>query len=141
MDDEETCDLRVNDPRDSKQAGFKSAAAEYIGQVLSLDQRFVRNRPATYFWWVRGDESRILGLRDGDLLIVDRSLEPAHGDLVVCVIGGEFRIRRLRRWGQILVPAPLRRSEETDPFEKAEVWGVIRVFARELKHGHRPRGR
>jgi DNA polymerase V len=123
------------DPRDLRQLGFKSGAAEYIGQVLSLDRRVVRNPPATFFWRVRGDELRRIGLRHGDLLVVDRSMEPRHDCLAVCVIAGEFRVRRLRGWGGILVPVNLRRSTEIDPLEPAEVWGVVKAIVRELDHG------
>lgn len=127
------------DPRDLRQRGFRSGAAEWIEGVLSLDQRAIRNPYSTFFWRAKGDESRILGIRDGDLLLVDRAEEPQHGDLAVCVIDREFRIRRIRRWGKVLVPAPLRRSEKVDPLEATEVWGVIVLVIRELKHPSRPR--
>ena len=136
---EETEEGFPSDPRDLRQRGFRSGAAEYIGQVLSLDQHLIRNRPSTFFWRVRGDVTRILGLRNGDLLLVDRSLEPRHDDLAVVVVEKRFRIRRLRRWGDTLIPAPLRRSEKIDPFESWEVWGVIRAVIRDFKHGDRAR--
>jgi DNA polymerase V len=126
-----------SDPRDLRQLGFKSHATEYIGQSLSLDQRFVTHKPATYYWRVNGDEVRRLGFRDGDLLVVDKSLQPRHGCLAVCVIDGQFRVRRLRRWGDLLIPVPLHRPTEFNPFEQTEVWGVIRAVVREFKEGIR----
>jgi DNA polymerase V len=106
-----------NDPRDLRQLCFKSGAAEYIHQVLSLDREFVKNPPATYFWRVRGDEYRILGLKNRDLLIVDCSVKPAHGSLAICVIDGYYRIRRLQRWRGEFLPLRLRNPSLTDPFD------------------------
>src|SRR4051812_48186222 len=117
--------MSARDPRDLTQKGFKSNAAEYIGRVLSLDQRVMRNSPSTFFWKVNGDEIRRLGFRDGDLLVVDRSLTPGHGCVAVCIIDDNPCVRRLRRWGDVLVPVPLWRPTQFDPFEKVEVWGVV----------------
>ncbi len=121
-----------NTPLDLRQKGFKSGAAEYIGRLLNLDQRLITNRPASFFWRVRGDEARILGLKHGDLLLVDRSLPPRHGRLAVCVINRKFYIRRLRRFGAVLVPARLKTGDASDPFEVPEIWGVIRAVIREF---------
>lgn len=129
MDDREDV---PRDPRDLRQVGFKSGAAEYIREVLSLDKRLIRNPAATFFWRVKGDELRRIGLRDGDLLVVDRSEEARHDNLAVCVIEGQFRIRRLRGWGGVLVPVPLRNSTHLDPLEPAEVWGVVKAIIREV---------
>jgi DNA polymerase V len=128
-----------DDPRDLRQLGFRSGAAEYLSHVLSLDQHIIQNPYATFFWKAKGDEARILGIKDGDLLIVDRSEEPRHDDIVVCIIDRVFRIRRIRRFGDLLIPAPLRRSEKMDPFESCEVWGVIVFVVREFKHPNRAR--
>jgi DNA polymerase V len=123
------------DPRDLRQRGFKSGAYEYIGQVLSLSKfmdGFIRNPAATYYWWVRGSEARLLGLREGDLMVVDRSLKPRHGSLVVCVVNRKFRVRRMRRWGDTLAPVPLKNSTRCDPLERVRVWGVISLVLRDV---------
>jgi DNA polymerase V len=138
MSGDETDDSLADDPRDLRQKGFRSPAAEYIGQKLSLDRKLNKNPPSTFFWRVRGDELRVMGIRDGDLLVVDRSRRPMHGSLAVCIIDRQFRIRRLRRWGDVLVPMPLRRRPEIDPLEPAEVWGVVRAIVRDLEHESRP---
>lgn len=122
------------DPRDMHLMGFKSGAFEYFKGRLSLDKEFIPDPSATYFTWVKGDETRRIGLRNGDLLVVDCSLEPSHGDLVICVVRGRFRVRRIRLWGEHLVPVPLRRSEEIDPLEPVEVWGVVSGFFRPLRY-------
>lgn len=133
---EQTEEEFPSDPRDVRHQGFRSGAAEYIGETLDLNRRLVRNRPATFFWRVRGDETRILGLKNGDLLLVDRSLPPDHGNLVICIMEKRFRIRRLRRWGDHLISAPLRRSERARNTEPAEVWGVVRAVIREFEYVH-----
>ena len=129
----------VRDARDLRQRGFRSGAAEYISDHLNLDQRLVKNPFSTFFWQARGDEARIVGIRNGDLLVLDLSEEPQHGDLAVVWMNRGFRIRRLRRWGDQLVPVPLRRFEKLDPFEEIEVWGVILFVVREFRHPRRPR--
>jgi DNA polymerase V len=80
-------------------AGFPSPADDYIEDRLDLNQLLVKNGPATYFLNVVGDSMVGAGIFEGDKLIVDRSLEPKHGNIVVAVVDGEHTVKRLFKRG------------------------------------------
>jgi DNA polymerase V len=77
-------------------AGFPSPADEYLDQTLNLHSYLVRNPPATFFVRVTGDSMRDAGILDGDLLVVDRSLDATPGRIVVASIDGELLVKRLK---------------------------------------------
>lgn len=76
-------------------AGFPSPADEFLDPALNLHTHLVRNPPATFFVRVTGDSMRDAGILDGDLLVIDRSLEPTIGRIVVASIDGELLVKRL----------------------------------------------
>ena len=76
--------------------GFPSPAQDYIEERLDLNAFIVRHPSATYFVKVSGDSMTDAGIFDGDLLVVDRSLKPEHGDIVIAAIEGEFTVKELR---------------------------------------------
>lgn len=77
-------------------AGFPSPADDYVETRLDLNQLLVRNRSATFFLRVKGDSMVNAGIHDGDIIVVDRSLEAADRSVVVAVIDGELTVKRLR---------------------------------------------
>jgi DNA polymerase V len=78
-------------------AGFPSPADDYVEGTLSLDGHFVPRPEATFFLRVRGDSMVGVGIHDGDLLIVDKSLEPRHGSIVIAEVHGELTVKKLYR--------------------------------------------
>lgn len=76
-------------------AGFPSPADDYVERRLSLDEHLIQHRESTFFMRVAGHSMRGLGIFDGDLLVVDRSVPAAHGCVVVAVIDGEFTVKQL----------------------------------------------
>ena len=112
-------------------AGFPSPATDYLRDSLDFNRDLIRNPEATFFGRVVGDSMIGAGLDDGDLAVIDRSLEPNNGDIIVAYINNEFTIKTLdlshRHQGYIeLLPAnpahkPIRITE-TDSFA---VWGVV----------------
>ena len=76
-------------------AGFPSPADDYVERRLSLDEHLIQHRESTFFMRVAGHSMRDLGIFDGDLLVVDRSLPAAHGCVIVAVIDGEFTVKQL----------------------------------------------
>jgi len=68
--------------------GFPSPAEDFTEDALDLNQLLVRNEPATFFYRASGTSMRGLGIFDGDILVVDRSLSPQDGDLVVAIWDG-----------------------------------------------------
>lgn len=77
--------------------GFGAAADDYAERGIDLNEQLVRNKPATFFMRVRGDAMTGAGIHDGDIVIVDRSLKPASGKVVIAVLNGEMLIRRLEK--------------------------------------------
>lgn len=77
-------------------AGFPSPADDFKQERLSLDRELVKNKEATFFARVSGQSMIGAGLNDDDLLVIDRSLEPANNKIAVCFLDGEFTVKRLR---------------------------------------------
>ncbi|MBO5775442.1 MAG: translesion error-prone DNA polymerase V autoproteolytic subunit [Kiritimatiellae bacterium] len=77
-------------------AGFPSPAEQYFEPPLDLNELLVKRPAATYFVRVEGDSMINAGINDGDLLVVDRSLSPANGDIIIASVDGDFTVKRLR---------------------------------------------
>lgn len=112
-------------------AGFPSPAEDYLRESLDFNRDLIRHPEATFYGKVEGDSMEDAGINNGDIAVIDRSVEPQHGDVVVGYVNGEFTIKFLdlthREEGYIeLRPAnknyqPIRIDENT----KFEVWGVV----------------
>ena len=121
------------------QAGFPSPAQDYITESIDLNREIVRHPAATFYGKVSGTSMIDEGIEPGDILVIDRSLEPADGDLAVCCIDGDFTLKRIHLvpgavW---LVPS----NENFDPIlvtpdNKFEIWGVVTYT---IKNNRRPR--
>lgn len=109
-------------------AGFPSPAADYEESKLDLNEHLVRNPAATFFVRVSGDSMTGAGIHDGDLLIVDRSLNPKDKNVVLAVLNGEFTVKRIRIHKQKICLEPANdkyvRQEVTEDAE-FQVWGVV----------------
>lgn len=77
-------------------AGFPSPATDYMTQAIDLNRELVRHPAATFYGRVVGDSMIDAGVNEGDVLVIDRSLEPQNGDMVVCYVDGEFALKHLR---------------------------------------------
>ena len=77
-------------------AGFPSPAEQYAEMPLDLNELLVRNPPATYFVRASGDSMTGAGIRSGDILVVDRSLDAADGSIVIANVDGEFTVKFFR---------------------------------------------
>jgi DNA polymerase V len=109
-------------------AGFPSPADDYIEQTLDLNEFLIRHPAATFFVRVRGHSMINVGIFNNDLLVVDRSLEPCDGRVVLAVVNGEFTVKRLQknRQGTFLHPEnPAFSSIEIKPDTDFEIWGVV----------------
>ena len=109
-------------------AGFPSPADDYVERGLDLNEHLIDNPEATFMVRVCGDSMVDAGIRDGDILVVDRSRDAAPGRIVVAVVDGELTVKRLLRRGSALLLAP--ENEAYAPIEIAEgrellVWGVV----------------
>jgi len=110
-------------------AGFPSPADDYVETSLDLSEALVEDEEATFYVRVAGDSMTGAGIHDGDILVVDRSVEPGKGDVVIAALGGELTVKRyeVRGGRPCLVPEaeghapiPVREGQEL------RVWGVAR---------------
>lgn len=113
---------------ESVSAGFPSPAADYMDTKLDLNELCVQNPSATFFIRVSGDSMQGAGIHDGDILIVDKSLDAKPRDVIVAVVDGEFLVKRLCRQGNMVFLAaenfhypPILIEENTN----FQVWGVV----------------
>ncbi|HEB77999.1 MAG TPA: translesion error-prone DNA polymerase V autoproteolytic subunit [Methylothermaceae bacterium] len=109
-------------------AGFPSPADDHQEDSLDLNAHLVKHPAATFFVRVEGDSMTGAGIHHGDLLVVDRALEPKPGDIVVAVVDGELTVKRLEaRDGRLwLMPE----NPDYPPLEIREgteflIWGVV----------------
>lgn len=109
-------------------AGFPSPAADYEEGRLDLNKYLIKNPVATFFVRVTGDSMIGAGIHSGDLLIVDRSIEPKNKNIVIAVINGELTVKRIKiSKGKISLQPENKEypiQHITDGME-FEVWGVV----------------
>ena len=125
-DEAPACEVRLISHRIS--AGFPSPASDYVEEGLDLNDYLVRNKPATFMFTVKGDSMVGASIEEGDKVVVDRSQEPQHNDIVVAVVDGEYTIKRLcMRDGAVeLRPEnPAFSSIRFTEGQELEVWGVV----------------
>lgn len=84
-------------------AGFPSAAEGYEDEPLNLHEWIVRNPASTFFYRVQGDDLLIEHIRDGSVLVVDRSVTPSRGRLILIEHGGDFSVMRFRPAAELVV--------------------------------------
>ena len=109
-------------------AGFPSPAEEYVEIALDLNKELIKHPASTFYARVKGDSMVDAGIQDGDLLVIDKALEPKEGCVAVCYLDGEFTVKRLavQEEGVYLMPAnaefkPIRITEENEFL----VWGIV----------------
>jgi DNA polymerase V len=110
-----------------KATGFCVAGDEYTERGIDLNEQLVKNKPATFFLRVNSDAMKEAGVHPGDVVIVDRSLEPTNGKIVIAVVDGELLIRKLEISGgrKRLVPATKKLAPIDVMEESLTVWGVV----------------
>lgn len=116
-------------------AGFPSPADDFIETSIDLNRALIKNRVATYFMRVSGNSMKGAGIDDGDLLIVDRSLQPKNNKIAVCYIDGEFTVKRLKIEKDViwLLPEnPLYKSLRVTKDNGFTVWGIVTTVIKTL---------
>ncbi|MBF0247340.1 MAG: translesion error-prone DNA polymerase V autoproteolytic subunit [Alphaproteobacteria bacterium] len=122
-------------------AGFPSPAEDYIEGSLDLNRHLIRHPAATFIVRVEGESMTGAGIFPGDLLVVDRSVEPRDGHVVIAAVGGELTVKRLRgrpgAWRLVAehpdFPPIVLDGDADDP--SAAVWGVVTSAVRRLAGG------
>lgn len=111
----------------SVSAGFPSPAQDYIEKVLDLNELLIQRPAATYFVRASGDSMREAGINDGDILIVDRSLQAKHDDIVIAALDGELTVKQLQLKPiyQLLPRNPAYKPIILNEAETLELFGVV----------------
>ena len=108
-------------------AGFPSPAQDFIAQAIDLNKYIIKHPAATYFALVNG-VSMNTDLSEGDLLVVDRSLDPQDGKIAVCFVDGEFTVKKIRieKDRCLLVPSnPDYPVIEVNKDNDFTIWGIV----------------
>lgn len=109
-------------------AGFPSPAQDYISQAIDLNKELIHHPACTFYGRVSGDSMKDAGLSDGDILVIDKSLEPQSGDMAVCYIDGEFTIKYIRIESNViwLIPAnEAYKAIKVTPENEFQIWGIV----------------
>lgn len=121
-------ELRIPFVEGGVSAGFPSPADDFIEYPIDLNKELIKNQAATFFARAKGNSMQDLGIEDGDLLVIDKSLPPSNGKIAVCYIDGEFTLKKIKieRDYCWLIPA----NDEYRPIKVNEnnefiVWGIV----------------
>ena len=121
-------DLPLPYAEEGIKAGFPSPAQDYMDLSIDLNRELVKHPSSTFYGKVKGDSMVDAQVFDGDILIIDKSLEPTNGDMAVCFVDGEFTLKfiEIRADEFLLVPAnkqyaPIRVTKENDFI----IWGIV----------------
>lgn len=109
-------------------AGFPSPADDYVEKRLDINEHLIRHPAATFLFDVTGDSMINAGILDGDKVVVDRSVEPAHRQIVVALVRGERTLKRLFRRGSRVELRPENPDFKPIVFkdgDELEIWGVV----------------
>lgn len=109
-------------------AGFPSPADDFLDASIDLNKILITNKDATFYGRVKGDSMIDAGLSDGDLLIIDKSLEPKDGKIAVCFIDGEFTVKRIKITNKCIYLVaenknykPIKVTDDNDFL----IWGIV----------------
>jgi DNA polymerase V len=107
--------------------GFGAAADDYMERGIDLNEQLIKNKPATFFMRVSSNSMINAGISIGDIAIVDKSVRPVSGKIVIAVVDGEMLIRRYERiFNKVFLSAEAPKPSKIDVTEREyKVWGVV----------------
>ena len=116
-------------------AGFPSPAADFEETKVSLDSLLVKNKETTFYAKANGNSMIGAAINDGDILVIDRSLEPNDGKIAVCFIDGEFTVKRIKKEKNSISLVP--ENESYEPIIVTEendliIWGIVTHVIKKL---------
>ncbi len=109
-------------------AGFPSPADDFIELTIDLNKELIKHRDSTFFAKVKGNSMKNAGIFDGDLLIIDKSLEPQDDKIAICQIDGEFTVKRIKKENDVVWL--IAENEDYKPIKVTEenelmIWGIV----------------
>ena len=116
-------------------AGFPSPADDFKETRISLDRELVKNKEATFYARVSGDSMTGAGLDDGDLLVIDRSKNPENGKIAICLVDGEFTVKRIKKEkDKLYLIAENKKYKSIEIKEENEliIWGIVEYVIKKV---------
>lgn len=109
-------------------AGFPSPADDFIELTIDLNKHLIKHKDSTFFAKVKGNSMINAGIYDGDLLVIDKSLEPQNNKIAVCQIDGEFTVKRIKIEKEIIWL--IAENDEYKPIKvtpenELMIWGIV----------------
>lgn len=109
-------------------AGFPSPADDFIELSIDLNKHLIKHKDTTFFATVKGHSMKNAGIYDGDLLIIDKSLEPQNDKIAICQIDGEFTVKRIKIERNVVWL--IAENEEFAPIKVTRdneliIWGIV----------------
>ena len=109
-------------------AGFPSPAADFTESNIDLNKELAKNPLATFYIKVNGNSMIDAGISDKDILVVDRSIEPKDNKIAVCLVDGEFTVKRIKLEKDCLYLLP--ENKDYQPIKITEdnqitIWGIV----------------
>ncbi len=116
------------------QAGFPSPADDYVERYLDLNEEFIKHPSSTFILRATGESMLDAGIFPGDMLLVDRSIEPSDGKIVIAALNGELTVKRLSKQANSIRLLPANsKFKPIDITEDADfvIWGVVTLVLHE----------
>tara|TARA_B100001057_G_C22828314_1_gene942326 strand:+ start:390 stop:821 length:432 start_codon:yes stop_codon:yes gene_type:complete len=116
-------------------AGFPSPADDFKEIRISLDKELVKNQESTFYARVSGDSMLGAGLDDGDLLIIDKSLDAENGKIAICFLDGDFTVKRIvKEKGKLFLKAENKKYKPIEIREenKLIIWGIVEYVIKKV---------
>lgn len=113
---------------DGIRAGFPSPAQDYMELSIDLNKELVPHPSSTFYGRVKGDSMKDEGIEEGDILVIDKSLELMNDDLAVCFVDGEFTLKRVRVEAETVWLVPSNKAYPEIPITTDNdfiIWGIV----------------
>lgn len=109
-------------------AGFPSPAEDFLENELDFNSTFIKHPSATFYAKVKGNSMKDVGITNGDIMVIDKSLEPKNGDIAVCYLDGEFTVKTIMIEKEVVWLVP--QNEEYKPIKVDKeneliIWGIV----------------
>ncbi len=116
-------------------AGFPSPAEDFKEVRISLDKELIKNEDATFYARVRGNSMIDASIEDGDLLVIDKSIESRDGRIAICMVDGEFTIKRLKVEKDCVYLMPENKKYKPIKVTKENeliIWGIVTYVIKQV---------
>lgn len=117
-------------------AGFPSPAEDFIENGIDLNQVLIENKFSTFFGRVKGNSMKDLGIQNGDIMIIDKSIEPKDGKIAVCYIDGEFTVKTIKIEKDAIYLIPANKDFKTTKVTSENefiIWGIVTYVIKSFK--------